>query len=292
MDNILKRFCVKHNIVLRKGENMHIVYTLLWNYVLLLKLRIYKWIHGIHHPIIHYYAVCWNEEKMLPFMFDYYEQFVDHFTIYDNYSDDNSEEIIRSRKNTEIIRFKSDGFNDTIHQDIKNNCWKKSRGKADYVIVCDMDEFIYHPQMTLCLGQMQQHGLSLSRPRGFDMYNEIFPQHDNVHQLTVIVRTGIASKKYSKSILFDPHRIVEINYEPGCHFCHPVGCVRSSDDEELKLLHYKNIGIDAMIKRNREYARRLSKSNIENEFGIEYLRKEEIIKNEFYNNLKNSCQVI
>lgn len=106
---------------------MHIITRLLINKILLLRLTIYKWLHGIHRPVIHYYAVCWNEEKMLPFMFQYYERFVNHFTIYDNYSDDNSETIIQSHPNTEIKKFSMGGeINDYIYQDIKNNCWKQS----------------------------------------------------------------------------------------------------------------------------------------------------------------------
>ena len=83
--SIFKQYCSEHNIVLHKRENLHILSTLVWNWVLRVKLWINKLIHGIRHPIVHYYAVCWNEEKMLPFMFQYYDQFVDHYTIYDNF---------------------------------------------------------------------------------------------------------------------------------------------------------------------------------------------------------------
>ena len=117
--SLFKLYCEKHNIVLHKGENIHILLTLAWNWILLLKLKLHKWLHGIHRPIVHYYAVCWNEEKMLPFMFDYYERFVDKFTIYDNCSSDRSSDIILSHKNAQMISFSTDGFNDNIHNDIK-----------------------------------------------------------------------------------------------------------------------------------------------------------------------------
>lgn len=283
----------KHHVVLKKGQDLHIIWTLLWNQVLVLKLQLYKWLHGIHHPIVHYYAVCWNEEKMLPFMFDHYEQFVDRFTIFDNFSTDNSEAIINSHRNTEIKKFNTEGkLNDIIQLNIKNNCWKQSRGKADYVIVCDIDEFFYHPEIKTCLTQIRQHGWTITRPHGFEMYSEHYPQYDSKRRITEMVRMGVASHWYNKSILFDPHKIVEVNYDPGCHSCHPLGCVCFSDDKEIKLLHYKNLEVDTVIKRYRECAERLSEVNIKNEFGFHYLWKEEQIKNKFYNNLKACSQII
>lgn len=283
----------KHHIVLKKGQNLHIVWTLLCNQVLDLKLQLYKWLHGIRHPIVHYYALCWNEEKMLPFMFDHYEPFVDKFVIYDNFSTDNSEVIINTHLNTEIKKYNTEGkLNDIIYINIKNNCWKKSRGKADYVIVCDIDEFFYHPEIEIYLKQMRQHRWTITRPQGFEMYSEHCPKYDSKRRITDIVRMGVASHWYNKSILFDPHRIVEVNYEPGCHSCYPVGCVYPSDDKEIKLLHYKNLGVDTVIERYRECAERLSETNIKNQFGSHYLWKEEEIKSKFYNNLKVSFQVI
>lgn len=289
---MFSKFLNKHHIVLKKGHNVHIITQLLINKVLLIRLTIYKWLHGIHRPIVHYYAVCWNEEKMLPFMFDYYKRFVDFFTIYDNGSDDRSEEIIRSHRNTEIVKFESNGFNDLVHIDIKNHCWKRSRGKADYVIVCDIDEFFYHPDIGKLLEKMHQSKSTITYPSGYDMYSEESLNYDPKHLITEIVLTGVASKKYSKTILFNPNYIVEINYEPGCHFCHPVGCVKPVEDDEIKMLHYKNVGVKEMLDRTEILARRLSEDNKKAEFGIEYLRNREIIEMEFYENLHASKEII
>ena len=136
---MLKKITGRLHLRLRKGEKGHIIWQLMVDYILLLRLRIYKLIKGIKHPIVHYYALCWNEEKMLPFMFDYYDKFVDQFVIYDNYSTDRSEEIIKAHRNARIIKFKTEGNDNIAKMNIKNQCWKQSRGKADFVVVCDMD---------------------------------------------------------------------------------------------------------------------------------------------------------
>ena len=283
----------KYHIILKKGQNAYILWRLLWNQVLLMKLILYKWLHGIHRPIIHYYALCWNEEKMLPFMFDYYKQFVDRFTLYDNYSDDSSESIILSQPNAHIKKFSMDGeINDYIYQDIKNNCWKQSRGKADYVIVCDTDEFIYHSDIHQAITQLKCDKYSIVKPYGYNMYSTNYPVYDSQHLLTDQVKRGIRVPMFDKCILFDPHAIVEINYKPGAHECHPWGRVKKYRNEDIKLLHYKNIGLEQLLERNRAYASRLSKENTEKGYGAEYLKKEQTIIQEFNDNLQKATKII
>ncbi len=288
--SIFKRYCSKHNIVLHKGENLHILSTLTWNYMLLKKLRIHKWLHGIHHPIVHYYAVCWNEEKMLPFMFQYYDRFVDHYTIYDNYSDDNSEEMIKRHGNADIVNFSMNGhIDDSIYQDIKNNCWKRSRGKADYVIVCDIDEFLYHPDITNALQELSKHHISFPLTEGNNMYSATYPTMGE--EITNQVRQGVADSAYNKSIIFDPHRIVEINYLPGAHQAKPVGMVKCNV-HPLKVLHYKNLGLEYVLDRYHTLGKRLSEKNKEQGLGTHYLYPDEKIKDDFIQGLSNSTFVI
>lgn len=292
MDNILKQYCIKHNIVLHKGDNIHIFCTLAWNWILLLKFHFYKRIHHIPKPIIHYYAVCWNEEKILPFMFDHYKPFVDHFTLYDNHSTDNSLNIIYSRSNTTVIEFDSDGFCDNIHNNIKNSCWKKSRGHADYVIVCDMDEFIHHSDIEKKLSELKHKRISVVKPTGYDMYCDTYPTHLSDRMLTELAPNGVREPMFDKCILFDPHAVVEINFMPGAHECHPWGRIKTDSGNGFKLLHYKNLGIKWLLERYRQYAQRLSQDNIENKYGLQYLKDEDAIISEFQDNILHATKVI
>jgi hypothetical protein len=259
----------------------------------LLKLVVYKHKHRISRPIIHYYALCWNEEKILPFMLDYNGQFIDKIYIYDNYSTDNSTKILSKRSNVEVIQFQTDNtFNDIIHTDIKNNCWKKSRGRADYVIVCDVDEFLYHPQLTEFLRKSLKERITFFTPTGYNMYSNNFPEYQSKKSIVEMVKNGVLDKLFSKSILFDPHRIVEINYTAGAHFCYPWGIVKTKEDNKLFLLHYKNLGVAYVLKRSNMYKNRLSQINIEKNFGVQYLQEDEEIAKEIESNLQHSKRVI
>ena len=142
---MINRVLEKCNLVFTKQNKYKILSQLLVNTMYRLKLNIFKWIKNIKSPIIHYHAICWNEEVMLPYMFDHYKDFVSYFYIYDNYSNDDTEDIVNKHNHTKIIKYGSkDKLNDEEYLKIKNNVWKISRGKADYVIVCDIDEFSYN----------------------------------------------------------------------------------------------------------------------------------------------------
>ncbi len=276
---MLSKLLNKHHIVLKKQHNIHIIIGLLTNKILLLRLAIYKWLHGIHRPIVHYYAVCWNEERMLPFVFRHYDAFVSRYVFFDNESTDHSQSIILSHPDSHVNTFHTDGFDDNVHNDIKNSCWKKSRGRADYVIVCDVDELLYHKDMQQMLAHALKYHISFFRPEGWDMYSEHFPPSD--FPLTETVSKGVRSSGYGKCILFDPHRIVDINYEPGAHFCHPTGLIKTSECDGLKVLHYKNLGLDYVMSRIRAYRKRLTEQIKEEGFAVHYTYTDKQIEEDF-----------
>ena len=290
---MLKQLATRHHLSLKHGQNLKIVVQLGINRLMLAKLRLYKSLHGIKKPIVHYYSVCWNEERMLPFMFDYYSRFVDKFTIYDNHSTDSTLSIIKQHSNVRAIPFGgTEGFNDAENRRIKNNCWKQSRGKADWVIVCDMDEFLYHPNMANHLQELAHEGVTLPTTEGYEMYSEAFPTHTSDTLLTEVVQHGVRSHWLDKRILFDPHRIVDINYSVGAHQAEPTGIVSRSTGRPLKVLHYKHLGLDYLMERYRKLGERLSTYNRENQFGTHYLAKEAELRTEMEQGLASSINVV
>jgi len=292
--SIFSKFYTKRNIILHHGQSLRILCSLSLNTMLRLRLQLYKKLHGIRQPIVHYYALCWNEEKMLPFMFQHYEPFVERFIIYDNYSDDQSESIIHAHPNTEVKKYSMGGqINDFVYLDIKNNCWKKSRGKADFVIVCDTDEFLYHKKDILeVLQGLKKNGYTMVKPSGYNMYSEDYPSYNPQCPLTEQVKRGIRIPFFDKCILFDPHAVVEVNYLPGAHECSPWGKIKMTSDSGFMLLHYKYLSVEWLIERYRQYAQRLSKENIDHKLGEEYAKEEDAFIEEFGKNNHEAVTVI
>jgi hypothetical protein len=222
-------------------------------------------------------------------MFMHYDTFVDHYYIFDNFSDDGTQALLAAHSNVTVKRYDTGNkFDDTVHQQLKNCIWKHSRGKADYVIVIDADEFIYHKNIAVFLQQNKKY--SIFRPAGYNMVSRSFPDRDT--SLTVTVKTGVRNDKYSKMALFDPYRIVNINYLPGAHEAYPEGIVTVGQSDELKLLHYKNLGTEYVLQRVAAYRHRLSVQNRSMNYGTEYDNTDQLISREIEQDLHNALQVI
>lgn len=265
------------NIISRVFTKIRIAFTLLILRFYKLKLWFVKSIHKIKTPIIHVYTVCWNEERFLPFFIKHYGSFCDKIIVYDNESTDSTLSILAQNPQTKVISYKTGNtFNDLKKNEIANTCWKQSRGKADFVIVCDTDELLYDRNNNIKKSLQMSHK-TIFRPEGYEMLSECFPSYNKPLRQQC---KGLPSKYYCKKIIFDPHCIVDINYYPGCHEADPRGYVKTGTSEFL-LLHYKRIGVEYIVNRYQAFKQRLSRQNIENKMGMHYFMTEQEITDEF-----------
>jgi len=268
-----------YHIRFQKGHRFRILCRLIINFLIEMIWRLKKRILGIHHPVVHVYAVCWNEEKIIPFFLQHYNEFVDHYYIYDNYSDDRTDELLASQSNVTIRKYETEGtINDLVYQKLKNSIWKQSRGKADWVIVIDMDEFLYHDEIKFFLSN-NLYKSSIFQTEGFDMVAESFPSQGE--KITDTIKKGVPNSWLNKMVIFDPYRIVEINYEPGAHEATPEGIVSIKSWSGLQVLHYKYIGLDSVMSRISLYRKRLSQVNIEMDYGTHYFEEDQSIVAKF-----------
>jgi hypothetical protein len=201
-------------------------------------------------PRIHYYAPAWNEELMLPFLFRHYAPWVERFVIYDSDSTDGSVELLRRTPNVEIRKVpwtQPDSMIATL-QALHNTCWKESRGSADWVIVADVDEFLYHPDFLGYLRRCRKRGVTCIPALGYDMVSDRFPGPDEV--LLKTVRRGVRSRMMCKLRLFDPNAVEETNFGPGGHVASPTGRIVYPKRDRMLLLHYKSLGADYLIRRS------------------------------------------
>ena len=83
-------------------------------------------------------------------------------------------------------------------------------------------------------------------------------------------------------MLFDPNRIDEMNFTPGAHWACPEGDVRVyQEDPGLKLLHFRYLGLDYILRKNRSRLARVSKVNKEHNWSIHYAEEEEKVRQRF-----------
>lgn len=246
------------------------------------------------YPKICLISPCYNEEEILPFYLDYYINFVkvDKIVIYDGGSNDNTPNIIKEYDNVEFIVDKTDKMDERTLTDIRNNGWKKYKDLYDWIIVCDIDEFIYHPDLKNKLIEYDKDGITIPLIDGYDMISEDFPEFQKGKYLTKIIKNGVKDPEYlNKNALFNGKKI-NINYEFGTHSCNPSGNVVYSENSEIKLLQYKWLSYEYLIKKSYNSSERLSVWNIEKGAGKHYDFYSKIHRADFHKRFISSTNVI
>ena len=220
------------------------------------------------------YAPCWNEEKMLPYFFSHYNSIVDEYVIFDNYSTDDSCNIIASNPKATIELFNSNNeYNEPILIDLKRNCWKKDTS-PDWVIVCDIDELIYAKDLRAKLEELKKQEFTIVKSTGYEMVSRHF--NFGPGQIYDYLQEGAPSIDYSKTILFNPKAIRDTLWNPGCHTGRFTGNIQLYRDPSIALLHYKFIDEQYLKDRFKAVGERMAKVCLDNGWGMYRWPKEKI----------------
>jgi hypothetical protein len=221
--------------------------------------------------VIHLYTICWNEEYMLKYFFKHYDKLVDRYIFYDNSSDDQTISILKKHRKVEIRKFSNlNGIDSYVlaAQELHNQCWKESRGLADWVIITAVDEFLYAPDLKLYLAQCARKKITAIPALGFQMISRTLPSETK--DLTELVKTGCPWQIMSKLSIFNPDKIIETNQIPGRHAAQPVGKVKYPEKDELLLLHYKYLSFEHTFNRHADLQKKLGAVDRQRGFGYQY----------------------
>jgi glycosyltransferase involved in cell wall biosynthesis len=197
------------------------------------------------------YCLANNEEKLMPYFMRHYTQFSDVILLESN-STDRTVDIAKDM-GAEIWHYdREDEINDQWFMDVKNSCWRDS--EADWVIIVDADEFVYHPDIKSILETTKS---TIFLPRLFNMFSEKFPTTaGQIYEEVTGGRDG-----GGKMNLFKPSEIKYINYGPGCHAANPIGNVKLNITSDILTLHMRFLSIEYVIERNMRAEKRLSDLN-------------------------------
>jgi len=236
---------------------------------------------------IHAHIVAWNEEKILPYTLDHYSSICERIFVYDNMSTDSSDEIYKKYPKVTVIKWNSNNeINEINYINIKSLGYRELSRDCDWVIVCDCDEFLYHPNLIEKLKEYKGLGITVPKISGHDMVSENFPEYKG-QKITDLIKIG--SDIYDvmcKNIIFDPK--LNVRFGIGAHSFYVDNAVYS-DSREIKLLHYKFLGESYVEHLHKLRFDRLSKFNRDNKFGDHYKN----VPVEYMNNiLKNNKRVI
>lgn len=187
---------------------------------------------------------------MLGFFLRHYEPLVSRFVVYDNGSTDRSLELLAARGDVEVRPFPRDRPESFVlsAKALQDECWKESRGVADWVIVTAVDEHLYHPRLPSYLASCRQRGVTCIPALGYQMVTSAFPSPGE--HLATSRTSGMPDVLMSKLRVFDPDAIEEVDFAVGGHSAAPRGRLRFPWRDELLLLHYKYLGLDFVRARS------------------------------------------
>lgn len=177
------------------------------------------------------FIIAYNEKEIIGLTIKHYQKYCQRITIFDNYSTDETASIAASM-GCVVKSFGTPGvLDDGSYLTIKNNCWKGS--DCDFVIVCDCDEILYHPDF---INQLEAHKTAtIFNTQGWAVISRETPKDDLLE-----ITDGYPDDNYSKHILFSP-KLREIGYIYGCHRDKPSGMVVFGSFKPI-VLHYRYIG--------------------------------------------------
>jgi len=195
---------------------------------------------------VHVYTFAWNEAAMMPFFLRHYSKFADKIIVFDEHSTDGTREMLQANPLVEI-RDWDKGMNDMLFLDTIHHTYREARGKADWIMWPDVDEFIYAPDILAELqtteGILGSTGLALIKEQHAPLVVD-----DGVSQIYDLCKTGARQTNEDKFITWKPE--IEVQFMVGRHALH--SCNVATEHRPFKLLHAHFVnGFDAAQVRNR-----------------------------------------
>jgi glycosyltransferase involved in cell wall biosynthesis len=232
---------------------------------------------------IEVYIFANNDEKLIPYVARHYG--FAKMILMENNSTDNTIKVAKEY-GMEVRTYITDKFDDLILLEKKEHCWRES--KADWVMVVDSDEFIYHPDL---IKNLSKETATILHPKFFNMFSEAFPTTKG--QIYDEVNMGTDGGMWlSKMNVFRPREIQSMNWAIGCHYAYPVGNVSINGNTELKTLHMRFLSRKYLIDRCQEQAPRMSERNHDNGWSIQMTWDAKKINEYFDQNIPNLKQII
>lgn len=205
------------------------------------------------------YTFCYNSEKILPFIINYWKQYATSVVVYDNMSTDKSVEILSKYDWIEVRHFDTNKKHDPDKMmQIKNNCVNESKSsKADYVMICDLDEVLY------CYDSLM-HDLAIAKQNGIKVFNSVyynaivnkFPASSQTLLQNISGVKLVKNINVNKVLLFDPSINIKFsNLQNNCTYDNNI------KTGEINIIHNKMIGLDRFLNEQLDYIKRINKTN-------------------------------
>jgi hypothetical protein len=209
------------------------------------------------------FTLIYNEVDFLPYFLRYYEQFATRIFVWDDKSTDGTRELLKAHPKVTILELEKSGAFDVEYAKYLWTQYKNySRGKADWVVLADVDEILYHPQVKTQLQAYLKWGVDMVHPVGYTMMHETFPTTKG--QIFDEVKWGIRDRNMDKKAIFRPE--LDVEFVPGRHRLAHLSITPKRDIKiryrtGFRLLHYRYFGLDYFLARLKRNCERMGMTN-------------------------------
>jgi hypothetical protein len=196
---------------------------------------------------------------MIPYWVRHYVTFCDKVIVYVDTDTDDATAILAQGEGAEVRSYVGgSGLDDMAFIAFAEEHYREARGHADWVIWTDADEILYHPRMEQRLRELRSQGVNVPRTAGFGMTANAPPTTSG--QIYEEIQAGFQADNYAKIAIFDPR--LNLHWDTGKHNASADGEWRRDDGTDpLRLLHYRWLGRDYFLERNRRNFSRVNPAN-------------------------------
>jgi len=240
--------------------------------------------------VVHVITNVHNEGLLMPYFLRHYASFADRIFVYDAGSDDGPREMVTGCPGAQLIDWECPDINELRYMELNNSAYvEHSQGVADWVMMVDADEFVYHPEILQRLEVYREGGFTIVVPTGYNMVSDHFPTTPG--QIYEEIRMGNPHPPESKPCVFRPD--LTMNFGAGKHHASPEPTERASyAPAELKMLHQVYLGLQYRQDRIAARGRRMSQTNIDREWGLYCLEPPEVAAELFRIACEEAVQVV
>lgn len=235
-------------------------------------------------------TLCKNEMDILPFVTKYWERIKADVLVFDNGSDDGSIEYLSKLPYVTLRHFDSDGQNDVIQKQVKEQAYLEFKDKYSIIIISDCDEVFYWRNFEASAERFLSGGYNVSMMPIYSLCEDFKPQPDDsklLHQLcTKFYKQKMnhmqGFEDYSKLSVFNCKITDKVSMSVGQHFVQTAPDMRIMLDMDAFCLHIdKGLSEDFYVNKRKKMAKNLSSTNIKNGMCFEYLKSEEESRKEY-----------
>lgn len=248
---------------------------------------------------IYWVTLCKNEEEIIPFCIQYWHRIADKVIVYDNHSTDSSVELLSQYDWIEIRTFDSDGQNDVIQKQVKEQAYLEFKDKCDILIISDMDEVFYFKNEAVWDAFISGGYNVLATPI-FSLCEDSKPPYLENKLLHEQCKKFYKQKMnhmngfedISKLSVFNTKITNSVSMSVGQHYVQTSPTMRIMLSNDGFCLHVdKGFGIDYKYKIRQKMNDNLSETNKRANMCIEYSDSFEKLAEEYKRNQENSFDI-